>query len=582
MRRTRTILALAFGALGSAVPALAPVTAIEAAPADSVYVIGDSLTFTTAPQVQASLAAAGWAANQVTAVGGRGVEIKLDADPDNGLTAVTRLRATFGDSPFWVVALGTNDAEKTPISGFRQTIERMLSAIGPQHQILWINVYLPTLPAQQVAWNNALLDAQAAHDGALVVDDWASLAAQHPEWMQADNIHHSPAGDQAWAAHLGVVSRSALLPSASVGSRPAPIAAGSAAAGYVPVGPSRVVDTRAQSNHPGIATVTTVPLAPLVPPATSAVAVNITAVGYRRGGYVAAYPCGQPPPDTSTVNFTGASGPDQSSAAIVRIGPAAEMCLFTSAPVDVIVDVFGAFVADGGVPMDPVAPTRLADSRANTTGPLPAGTITRIATPITDGAVLINLTVDRVSASGYLTAWPCAQAQPTVSNLNFSIAEAQKANAAVVPIGRDGMLCVYNNAPTAVVVDLTAVFAPGRSSWFHPAAPARLLDTRSGLGGWLGRTGPGQTIALGLDGLPARAVAVGTLTVVDTIASGYVTAWSGVGAIPPTSNINFVDSATRPNLAVVPIAADGWFRLSQSSTGRADLLFDLTGWFGPE
>jgi cell wall-associated NlpC family hydrolase len=98
--------------------------------------------------------------------------------------------------------------------------------------------------------------------------------------------------------------------------------------GFAVTSPARVVDTRQGSGQVTAGTVFRVSLAGLagVPlSGATAVALNITATRPARSGFVSAYPCGQPVPTVSSVNFT--AGHDAADAAIVGLGSAGDVCM---------------------------------------------------------------------------------------------------------------------------------------------------------------------------------------------------------------------------------------------------------------
>jgi len=549
-------------------------------PDRSVFVIGDSLTFLAAPNVSASLANVGWSATRIDAYEGRGVDFTVQRAPDTGLRAVDALRVQYGDNADWIVALGTNEVLYRQPSTYAASIRRMLDRIGAGHRVMWVNTYLPDHPAEQAVWNAALDQAAAERNGDLAVFDVAALNAQHPEWMLYDNVHHNLEGNVAWADAIGSASRGLLLPAQPTSLAAPTVAPPAAPSGFVPVGPERVLDTRTAGVEVAPRSITPLDLKSAVPAGTNAVAINLTVVGYTASGFATAFPCASSIPGTSTVNYAGA-GPPQSTSAIVQLAGDGSLCVYTLAAAHIIVDLFGAFVAESGAGMEAPGPSRLADTRPSAQPVPPAGSILHIAVPTSATAVIVNLTVDNIAADGYLTAWPCAIDRPNVSNLNYAVSEQQKSNTAVVPIGADGRLCVFNNSPAAIIVDLLAVFAPGLANVFHPVAPTRVLDTRTGTGGWVGHTAPNQIITSGPFGVPPGAVVVGSLTATGAFGAGFITTWNGVGSVPPTSVVNFVNGATRPNMLIAATASDGMFRIAQGPAGRTDIVVDITGWFAP-
>jgi len=237
----------------------------------------------------------------------------------------------------------------------------------------------------------------------------------------------------------------------------------------------------------------------------------------------------------------------------------------------------------------PMAPTRVVDTRRGLAATrLAAGVPTRLdiagrlGVPADASAVSANLTVVNPAASGYLTTYPCGGAVPVVSSVNFSGGQVV-ANAALLPLDAGGDLCVASSADTELLIDVNGSFRAAGSDLYTPLAPARLLDTRTGLGG-SGRLAPGVPATLtvrGKGGVPVGATAVVlNVTAVDPAAgpSSYVTVYP-CGAVPDASNLNLRAGETRPNLVVVPVSASGTVCLV--STVATNLLADVTGSFSP-
>ncbi len=113
----------------------------------------------------------------------------------------------------------------------------------------------------------------------------------------------------------------------------------------------------------------------------------------------------------------------------------------------------------------------------------PAGTVTEFAVTGVDGvppdaaAVSLNLTAVGPRTAGYLTAYPCGGSLPIVSNLNY-LPDETVASAAIVPVGVDGKVCVYQSSDSHVLVDINGSFAA--DSGFITVTPTRAIDTRIG------------------------------------------------------------------------------------------------------
>ncbi|MDU0314736.1 hypothetical protein RKE38_13640 [Phycicoccus sp. M110.8] len=118
---------------------------------------------------------------------------------------------------------------------------------------------------------------------------------------------------------------------------------------------------------------------------------------------------------------------------------------------------------------------------------------------------------------------------------------------------------------------------------FHSVPSTRVLDTRSGTGGWLGAVGAGQTVSLrvgGVAGTPTADVAgvVLNLTVTQPTTTGYVTVYPADRPRPTVSSLNFHTGQTRANLVTVPVSPNGTIKLT-NALGYAHLIADLVGYY---
>jgi hypothetical protein len=119
------------------------------------------------------------------------------------------------------------------------------------------------------------------------------------------------------------------------------------------------------------------------------------------------------------------------------------------------------------------------------------------------------------------------------------------------------------------------------AGYLHPLTPARLLDTRTGVGA-AGKLGPGQAIDLqvtGRGGVPADAGSVVlNVTATEPTASGFLTLYPTGTATPTASNLNFVPGQTVPNLVVTKLGTNGRVRILNSS-GTTHVVADVMGWY---
>jgi Cellulase (glycosyl hydrolase family 5)/IPT/TIG domain len=152
--------------------------------------------------------------------------------------------------------------------------------------------------------------------------------------------------------------------------------------------------------------------------------------------------------------------------------------------------------------------------------------------------------------------------------------------------------------PGTETVDVTVTTAGGTSAsgsgdrftytvagQYRPLVPARILDTRSGIGGigTLRAQQPVDVAVAGQGGVPAMGSAtppsavVLNVTVTNPSQTGYVTIYPTGSPRPATSSLNFVAGQTVPNLVEVALGTGGKVS-AYLATGSSDVIFDVAGW----
>ena len=208
----------------------------------------------------------------------------------------------------------------------------------------------------------------------------------------------------------------------------------------------------------------------------------------------------------------------------------------------------------------------------------PSASVTQVqitGTPgVPDDAVAASLTITAVHPrnGGYVTAYACGTERPTVANLNHRTSE-NVAALAIVPIGPDGTVCLYQSSAGHLVVDLNGVFTA--ASGFMPLTPQRAIDTR---GGAAPLSDTVITAHLGqLIGAPTGAfLAVVNLTGVATI-NGVVRVFTCSNFVPPTPSRPVEAGRAQGITVVVPTDENGDVCLH--ATGGVHLVLDLLGAF---
>lgn len=241
-----------------------------------------------------------------------------------------------------------------------------------------------------------------------------------------------------------------------------------------------------------------------------------------------------------------------------------------------------------------VGPTRILDTRKGLGAPehqvADYGTVKlKIAgtagIPSGVTAVAVNLIVTDDKDGGYIIAYGDGDTRPSTSSVNFAASQTV-ADDAIVEVGSDGYIDLYNSAPGAVdlIADVAGYFAPTKAAGYTGlATPARLLDTRSGTGGYDQPVAQGHTVTLSVDGvgaLPQGITAVAAdITVANATGGGYVTAWPAGESQPSVSNIDFSKGQVIADAAVIPVGAGGKIELAYTGTGSIRLVLDVYGYF---
>ena len=363
----------------------------------------------------------------------------------------------------------------------------------------------------------------------------------------------------------------------------APAASADSIKAFVPVTPTRIVDTRdgLGGGRLSAGEVREVQMLgqPSVGSAAVAVALNVTAVQPASRGYLTVYPSGSDRPTASNLNYV----PGENVANLVTVGIGADgtVSIYSFEASHVVVDVVGWYAAG----FNPITPSRLMDTRdglgGTTLGPgeqrelqiqsrsgLPSSSI---------GAVALNVTAVRPSSKGYITVWPAGTDRPTASNVNF-VAGANTPNAVIVGVGSGGKISLFNSSgDTDLLVDVAGWFDVG----FDAIEPTRLMDTREGQNGLA--LAPGETRNLkviDVAGIPSEEVGAVSLnvTAVRPTSKGFLTVWPAGRDRPVASTLNFQPGLTRANATTVGVGTGGEISIYNSS-GTTEVLVDITGWY---
>lgn len=218
-------------------------------------------------------------------------------------------------------------------------------------------------------------------------------------------------------------------------------------------------------------------------------------------------------------------------------------------------------------------------------------------------AVLLNVTAVAPPYAGFVSVYPRPAAvgdffndqatygtYPSTSNLNLNGGETVP-NMVLARVGAGGYIRLNyaGYAPMHIIADVAGWFDTGAAETargglgFSSVAPARVLDTRNGIGDTAGRYRAGDDRSLkvtGVAGVPADAQSVVlNITSAAPTGVGFVTVYPDGTIMPNASNLNVNPGQTRPNLAVVKVGAGGRIRLAALETDT-DLIVDVLGYYG--
>ena len=355
--------------------------------------------------------------------------------------------------------------------------------------------------------------------------------------------------------------------------------------GFTAIAPARVMDTRkgigGRSGPLGAGAVVSVPMPADIPASATSVLVNLAGAGASANTFIAAYPNGYP--GTSNLNLSPSTDRTASVSATVNLNAAHRFNVRNNAgQVDIVIDVLGYYAPTGGL-YNAVTPTRVFDSRTGVGGPqskLQPGQPTtvalgRLGLPSTATAVAVNITATNQAGSGYLAAYPSSY--DGTATLNYE--RYTRGNFSVVGLSNGAFQLQAGGAAVDAVIDVVGYYDSTRGAQFYPLAnPARVVDTRSGLGGYRGPMPKAKRVMEAATGVPASASAALTGVAVLASGTGYVNVYAAGLAPTGTSTVNVTAGRTVPNAAVVGLVSRRF--LIENESPPAQVVVDLFGFFG--
>src|SRR4051794_2346195 len=204
---------------------------------------------------------------------------------------------------------------------------------------------------------------------------------------------------------------------------------------------------------------------------------------------------------------------------------------------------------------------------------VPAGSVLRVSVPEAIGGktVVGQLTVDRVSAAGFVTAYGCDDGIPvnsdgtiSRSDLNFDGRVSTVAsNRLLVQADDNGNICFFTLQAAAIIVDVNAVtFDTGVNSFAN-----RRTDTRDSANQ---RLAAGEVLRVSVPEAIGGKTVVGELTVDQVASGGFVTAYACNQGLPTDGEGRVSRSDLNFDGRVSPVASN---RLIVEADSNGDVCF---------
>jgi MYXO-CTERM domain-containing protein len=247
------------------------------------------------------------------------------------------------------------------------------------------------------------------------------------------------------------------------------------------------------------------------------------------------------------------------------------------------VTIPAAVLTGGLVRFQPVAPTRLFDTRmpaasallrrsdgamAGPLGPMREGTISTFAgLPAGAVGVWLNAAAVPLMAPGFVSVFP-AGAATTSSLINYA-PPLSRANAVAVALGAGGGVTFTASSDSDVIADMSGAFAP-TGMGLRAVTPTRVLDTRASAPAMANT----RRVLMLNPPMEARSV-VASVAVIPRGNAGFLQVFACDAMPPATSTINYGASAVVSN-AVISTITGGQICVQASSD--ADVIVDVTGY----
>ncbi len=335
-----------------------------------------------------------------------------------------------------------------------------------------------------------------------------------------------------------------------------------------------------------------------VPADATAAMLNLVAVRPTGPGFLTIFPCTPTRPNAATLNY--GPGTVVANAVFAKLSTNGEICIYTKAASDLVIDVNGYVPASSEI--GNVDPGRLLETRKGAdyttidglfqgAGQRPADSITKVKiagrgnVPADATAAMLNLVAVRPTGPGFLTIFPCTPTRPNAATLNYGPGTVV-ANAVFAKLSTNGEICIYTKAASDLVIDVNG-YVPA-SSEIGNVDPGRLLETRKGadyttIDGLFQGAGqrPADSITkvkiAGRGNVPADATAAMlNLVAVRPTGPGFLTIFPCTPTRPNAATLNYGPGTVVANAVFAKLSTNG--EICIYTKAASDLVIDVNGY----
>ncbi len=381
--------------------------------------------------------------------------------------------------------------------------------------------------------------------------------------------------------------------------------------GFVPVTPTRILDTRTGLGAPKeplianeLLDVQVAGVAGLPTSGVGSIVGELTVTSPTASGNPVVSPSGQP---YTSEDLTFTTGQTLTNQVIVPVSSSGQVSIWnrSAGTANYALDVFGYFASDanGDPAADPGAFVplglqRILDTRTGLGAPqLPVAAHKSITLKVTGvggvpaanvSAVVLNVTVSQQPKRGSLSIYPWSSGMPTgYTNLSFDPARTTTAMVTET-MNPSGQVILLNRSGAGVhlIADVVGYYLGGSASaagMYVPMNMNSVLNTLRGSNSPLGPLAPGESFAAALWDEPVRPSDIGalilTVSATDPTAHGSVTLSPAGPSAGATAVLSFHANGTVINQATVGVGANAAAQFFNESSGTVQIAAQVQGYY---